>query len=73
MQNSIRMKIFCRWLSLSSSCRTHSINLPRTSFPLSMKDNVAQKEVAIQEVTSFNYILGIIAVSSRYRANVNLT
>jgi len=50
MQCSIRMKIFCRWLSLSSFSRTGSINLPRTSFPLSMKDNVAQKEVTIQKV-----------------------
>jgi len=52
MQHSIRLKIFCRWLSLTSSSRTGNVNLPRTSFPLSMKENVAEKEVNIQEVTS---------------------
>ena len=46
----IRMKLLCRWLSLNSSAKTLTVNLPRTNFPLSMKDNVAQKEVTIQEV-----------------------
>jgi len=52
MQCKMRVKIFCRWLSLTSLSRAGSVNLPRTSFPLTMKDNVAQKEVAIQEVTT---------------------
>jgi len=52
MQCNIRLKIICRWLSLNTQFRAGSVNLPRTSFPLSMKDNVAQKEVAIQEVTA---------------------
>ena len=55
MQCNIRLRIFCRWgygLSMSSSSRACSVNLPRTSFPLTMKGNVAEKEVAIQRVTS---------------------
>ena len=66
MQCGVRMKIFCRWLSLSSSSRTYNINLPRTSFPLSMKDNVAQKEVTIQEVITVIVLMSTVSALSYY-------
>jgi len=50
MRCNARLKILCRWLSYRNESSTGGLNLPRTSFPLSMKDNVAAKEIDIQKV-----------------------